>query len=97
MGKFFDGLLESVQQMDEIVKGARSPSREIYIDDAEVKAIRLKTGLSQAKFAKLIDVPTATLQNWEQGRREVTGPARALFKALKADPKSVIKAIQSAR
>ena len=63
MSTFFEGLLESVQQMDEIVKGWGAPSRETYIDDAQVKAIRLKTGLSQAKFAKLIDVPMATVQN----------------------------------
>lgn len=32
MSTFFDELLESVQQMNEIVKGERAPSREFYID-----------------------------------------------------------------
>lgn len=96
MSKFFDELFESVQQMDDIVKGARAPSRETHIDAVSVKAVREKTGLSQAKFAKLIDVPKSTLQNWEQGRRPVQGPARALFKALSADPKAVMRAIQAA-
>ena len=32
MSTFFDDLLESVQQMDEILRGKRQPSRELHID-----------------------------------------------------------------
>ena len=32
MSKFFDELMESVQQMDEIVRGGRRLSREFHID-----------------------------------------------------------------
>jgi putative transcriptional regulator len=96
MNKFFNDLMESVQEMDEIVKGARAPARETYIDDVGVRKIRLATGLSQSKFAKLIDVPVDTVQNWEQGRRAVKGPALALMRALKADPERVVRAIRTA-
>ncbi|SDS93438.1 hypothetical protein SAMN04490182_2802 [Pseudomonas cedrina] len=34
MGKFFDELMESVQQMDEIVRRERQPSREITADQS---------------------------------------------------------------
>ncbi len=37
MSTFFDELLESVQQMDEVVRGERAPSREFYIDAIQVK------------------------------------------------------------
>jgi putative transcriptional regulator len=67
MSKFFEDLLESVTQMDDIVHGKRSPSREFHIDAAGVKAIREITGLSQPKFAKVLDVDVGTLRNWEQG------------------------------
>ncbi len=90
---FFTGLLESVTQMDEIVRGKREPSRQIQIDAAGVKAIRKVTGLSQPKFAKILDVDVGTLRNWEQGRQEPTGPARALLRAIKKDPKNVLKAL----
>ncbi|HRK10084.1 MAG TPA: helix-turn-helix domain-containing protein, partial [Thauera sp.] len=70
MSKFFDELMEGVQQMDEIVRGERAPSREFHIDAVQVKKVRAATGLSQAKFAKVIDVPVGTLRNWEQGRRD---------------------------
>lgn len=39
----------------------------------EVKELRMQTGLSQSKFAKMFDVPVATLKDWEQERR--TPPA----------------------
>lgn len=35
----------------------------------EVRELRLQTGLSQSKFAKMFDVPVATLKDWEQERR----------------------------
>jgi putative transcriptional regulator len=56
MSKFFDELMESVQQMDEIVRGERRPSREFQVGALQVKEIRKATGLTQAKFAALIDV-----------------------------------------
>ena len=32
--------------------------------------MRLQTGLSQSKFAKMFDVPVSTLKDWEQERRK---------------------------
>ncbi|PSJ46926.1 helix-turn-helix domain-containing protein [Zobellella taiwanensis] len=89
----FDRLVESMTQMDEIVKGERQPSREVVIDAVKVKAIRKNTGLTQQRFAKLIDVNVGTLRNWEQGRREPTGPAKALLRAIERDPKHVLAAL----
>lgn len=93
MTTFFNELLESVNQMDEIVRGERQPSREFYVDAAQVKAVRALTGLSQAKFAKVLDVDVGTLRNWEQGRREPTGPARSLLRAIRNDPEHVMSAL----
>ena len=56
MNRFFDELMESVQQMDEIIKGERQPSREFVVDALQVRNIRKATGLSQARFAAMIRV-----------------------------------------
>ncbi|QHG63534.1 NadS family protein [Pseudomonas putida] len=93
MSKFFEELMESVQQMDEIVQGKRLPSRVIEIDAVQVRSIRKSTGLSQVRFAEMIDVQVATLRNWEQGRREPTGPAKALLRAIRNDPDHVLRAL----
>ena len=91
--KLFSRLVESMQQMDEIVRGERTPSREFFVDASKVKEIRALTGLSQPNFAKILHVDVGTLRNWEQGRREPTGPARALLRAIKNDPRAVLKAL----
>ena len=57
------------------------------------KAIREKTGLSQSAFAKLLCVSVDTLQNWEQNRRNPTGPASALLKIFMKAPEAAIKAL----
>ncbi|VVP30673.1 NadS family protein [Pseudomonas silesiensis] len=93
MSKFFDELMESVEEMNEILRGERQPSREFTVDALHVKEIRKATGLTQAKFAALIDVQLGTLRNWEQGRREPTGPAKALLKAIHNDPVHVLNAL----
>ena len=71
----------------------RPRPRPTSTDSVDVRAIRGMTGLSQAKFAELLDIEVATLRNWEQGRREPTGPARALLRAIRNNPIEVIKAL----
>lgn len=93
MSKSFDELMESVQEMNEVLRGEREPSREFHVDAMQVKEIRKATGLTQAKFAALIDVQLGTLRNWEQGRRDPTGPAKALLKAIHNDPVHVLNAL----
>lgn len=89
----FAKLAESMEQMGEITSGERVPSREFHVDAVKVKEVRAATGLSQAKFAKVLDVQLGTLRNWEQGRREPTGPAKALLRAIHNDPKRVMRAL----
>ena len=91
--KLFDRLVESMVQMGDIVDGKRAASREYVINSLQVKEIRKTTGLTQEKFCKLIDVKMGTLRNWEQGRREPTGPAKALLRAIKNDPEHVLTAL----
>ncbi len=92
--ELFNALLESVQQADDIIQGKAKPARVTVFAEPEVKAVRAKTGLTQERFANVVGVSKRTLENWEQGRRHPTGPARALLKILDADPKHALKALQ---
>ena len=89
----FNELLASVKEMDQIANGKKKPARVFKHPDPKVKVIREKTGLSQAHFALLIGVSKRTLENWEQGRRHPTGPAKALLRILDADPKHAVHAL----
>lgn len=77
----------------EIARGERAPTREFTVGEPDVKRIRKASGLSQARFARLIHVEIGTLRNWEQGRRTPTGPAQVLLRAIEKDPRAVLRAI----
>jgi len=61
----------------------------------DVAAIRRKTGLYQAVFARRIGVPVAMIRNWEQGRRSPQGPARILLALLDRNPRIVEETLGS--
>ena len=52
----------------------------------DIAMIRANFGATQREFAALIGVSRETLRNWEEGRRRPHGPARALLRAIDADP-----------
>lgn len=89
----FNELLESVRQAGRIMRGEEKPSREFTFTPEDVQAIRKKLNKSQDEFALMIGVSVATLRNWEQGRRQPHGPARALLKIAAENPKAVEKAL----
>lgn len=91
----FEKLLESVRESVEIAAGRKLPARVFVVKPTSIKAIRASTNLSQADFATLLGVEVSTLRNWEQGRREPTGPAKALLRAIRNDPRNVLKALAS--
>ncbi|MBI3832394.1 MAG: helix-turn-helix domain-containing protein [Planctomycetes bacterium] len=64
---------------------------------AKVRSIRKRLGLSQASFAALLRVPTATVQNWEQGRRKPEGPALSLLLVTDRAPDLVLTALHGRR
>lgn len=53
---------------------------------SSVVRTRLKSGLTQAQFAALLGVSRRTLEQWEQGRREPSGPAKTLIKVAEMHP-----------
>lgn len=68
-------------ELDEILTGPRW----------ELLAARSESGLSQSAFAQALGVSKRTLENWEQGRVEPAGPARALLKLVARYPDTIKK------
>ena len=93
--KDFDKLAKSVKQAGHIRRGKSKASRTFEFSPADVKAIREGLNKSQSEFALMIGVSVSTLQNWEQGRRQPEGPARALLKVAAENPKAVAKALSA--
>jgi putative transcriptional regulator len=92
--KDFDKLVASIKQAGNIKKGKLKPGRVFDFKPADIKAVREKLSVSQSEFALMIGVSVSTLQNWEQGRRQPEGPARALLKVAAENPKAVAEALR---
>jgi putative transcriptional regulator len=91
--KLFEELAKSVKQAGSIARGERKPARKYVYSATRVQSVREKAQLSQAQFARLLNVSVRTLQNWEQDRREPTGPAKALLRIVEKEPAMALRAL----
>jgi putative transcriptional regulator len=62
-------LLESIKQSAHSLQEERNPSRFFDLAEPDVAAIRKSFGLSQSKFAELMEISVGTLRSWEHRRR----------------------------
>ena len=81
-------LLRSVLEMK-----AGKAARATRVAPNEVAAARMKTGLSQAQFAKALHISARTLQEWEQGRRQPSGAAQALIQIAFRHPEVIAETL----
>jgi putative transcriptional regulator len=101
--ELFQALLDTVREArrrrralrDRGLRGGRRSSGDHAGAALDVRDVRALTKLSQARFAELLSIEVSTLRNWEQGRRLPTGPARALLRAIRANPVEVIRALNN--
>ena len=92
--ELFNELVESIEEAGKIRDGSAKASRVFKYRPVDIKRIRRRLDISQSQFALMIGVSKSTLQNWEQGRREPEGPAKALLRVVDRKPKAVLEALQ---
>ncbi len=90
----FKKFLQSIDQARTIHIGKRRAARVFDVKPMQIKSIRQKWRVSQAKFAEIIGVSPATLRNWEQGRTYPDGAARILLRIAELRPDAVREATQ---
>ena len=64
------------------------------VPDPDVRLIRAKLDMTQVRFAHALDVPVATIRDWEQGRRQPSGPALTLLRLLERDPATMARLLR---
>ncbi|MDO8826155.1 DNA-binding transcriptional regulator [Methylophaga sp.] len=77
-------LLQSIKEMK-----AGKAARVSRVEPNEVAEARSKTGLTQIEFAEVLHISPRTLQEWEQGRRKPSGPAKALIDIASRHPEVI--------
>ena len=84
-GAPIEGLRESLGEMQ---RGEFAS--ETTPEQSLLRAARKSLGLSQARFAELIDTPVATLRDWEQGRSRPPGSALVLCRIALKNPEVLL-------
>ncbi len=93
----FEGIMQGMEEVRRWASGEHVPGLRLHHFPADdVRAIRHRTGLNREEFSRQIGVSTATLRNWEQGRRKPEGPARILLALLARDPAIVTRTLAGA-
>ena len=59
----------------------------------ELTSLRKNGGMSQAIFARLLNVSTKTVQSWERGQRKPSQAALRLIQVFRQNPSSLFDAV----
>lgn len=58
-----------------------------------VRAIRTRLKMTQEAFAQAINVPVATVRNWEQSRTSMDPAVRSLLRIVECEPVAALRAL----
>ena len=96
--KLFAELLESANEALEHAKGKRElrttelPSPPAPALAADVRRLRSTMKMSQAVFARYLNISTKLVQAWESRRRVPEGPALLLLRLWESQPSLILAA-----
>ena len=86
MAQDFRGTLLSEATADKItmrVLGAQGAPRPTVLTPEEIRKVRKRANMSQAVFARLLNVTTGYVSQLERGAKRPTGPTLALLHVIK--------------
>jgi putative transcriptional regulator len=79
-----------------MVEDGQDPDADVPADARRIPSaaqIRKRLGMTQEEFAAAIQVPLATLRNWEQRRVTPDPAACALLTVLEREPEAALRAL----
>lgn len=79
-------ILDGIREIKAYKAGRVSLKTRELEEPSSPQDIRRKLNLSQSAFAGLMGVSLRTVQDWEQGRRQPSGPAKSLLRIAEQRP-----------
>ena len=93
MSELGESIIKGMEEALAFVQGEDNGVNIHIPEDINVKRIRDKMDMTQDTFAKYFGVSVRTIQDWEQGRRVPSGPAKTLLHVIDQEPEAVHKAL----
>lgn len=84
-------ILDGIKEIKAFKEGKADLATRVPNETSHPKEIRARLNLSQSAFAGLMGVSARTVQDWEQDRREPSGPAKPLLLIEEQHPNVFLK------
>lgn len=95
--KAYDKIAEGLTEALAIARGGKKPAKLHIPAEIDVRAIRVRTGLSQDDFATAFGFTINQIKDWEQGRARPLGGVRAYLLIIERDAKRVLDLLRKGR
>ena len=93
--KVFDQIAEGLNEALAVARGEAEAYKLHVPAEIDVKAIRMRTGLTQKDFASTFGFGFDQLKQWEQGRSRPVQAMRAYLLLINSEPQKMVQALRA--
>ena len=92
----FEQMMDGLNDVEAFLAGEQEGFKAYVPQEVDVKAIRNRLGMTQAKFSDTFGFSLDAIKHWEGGRRTPEAPARTLLTVIDKNPAAVLTALNPA-
>ncbi|HXJ88165.1 MAG TPA: hypothetical protein VMS18_15200 [Candidatus Binatia bacterium] len=92
----FEQMMDGLNDVERFLAGEQEGFKAYVPQEVDVKAIRNRLGMTQAKFSDTFGFSLDAIKHWEGGRRTPEAPARTLLTVIDKNPAAVLTALNPA-
>src|SRR6201981_4061270 len=92
----FEQMMDGLNDVEAFLAGEQEGFKAHVPQEVDVKAIRNRLGMTQAKFSYTFGFSLDAIKHWEGGRRTPEAPARTLLTLIDRNPAAVLTALTPA-
>ena len=92
----FQQMMDGLNDVEAFLAGEQEGFKAYVPQEVDVKAIRNRLGMTQAKFSDTFGFSLDAIKHWEGGRRTPEAPARTLLTVIDKNPAAVLTALNPA-
>ncbi len=93
MSKLFEEMAQGTAEARAYIEGERKGFKVTLPAEVDVKAIRKRLSMTQARFSDTFGFSLDAVKHWEGGRRTPESSARAFLTVIARNPNAVISAL----
>jgi len=92
----FEQMMDGLNDVEAFLAGEHEGFKAHVPQEVDVKAIRNRLGMTQARFSHTFGFSLDAIKHWEGGRRTPEAPARTLLTVIDKNPAAVLTALNPA-